>query len=140
MEVKYFGAMVLRGMMQAELPVVHIEPANQEYSLLYVSLKDSSKFCIRIGKLEKQIDIAFANEKGVKIKDIYESFASGNQCNELLLENELDICWLKNILDDKEYFRLENHILDYSSKNDQIIFEAGFRYAWSLFFDCMRER
>lgn len=139
MKVKYFGTMLLRGMMQAKLPVVHIEPANQEHSLLYVLLKDSSKFSIRIGSLEANKDFAFGNEKGVRIRDIYESFARSREYNEMLMKNEYDIAWLEKKISEKEFCRLERHILDYSSKNDEILFKAGFRYAWSLFCECMEK-
>lgn len=58
----------------------------------------------------------------------------------MLMKNEFNISELKAKLDYEEYYQLEKHILDYSSKNDEILFEAGFCYAWSLFCDCMREQ
>lgn len=52
------------------------------------------------------------------------------------MKNKLDMDWLMGKLEKEDYHRLENYVLDYSSRNDELIFRLGFRYAWSLFTEC----
>ena len=47
------------------------------------------------------------------------------------MNNDFDIDWLEGILDMKDYRKLENIILQYSSRNDELLFTLGFKYAWS---------
>ncbi|GFI30946.1 hypothetical protein IMSAGC013_02339 [Lachnospiraceae bacterium] len=54
------------------------------------------------------------------------------------MNNDFDIDWLADILDIKDYRKLENIILQYSSRNDELLFTLGFKYAWSLFMECAK--
>lgn len=54
------------------------------------------------------------------------------------MNNDFDIDWLEDILDMKDYRRLENIILQYSSRNDELLFTLEFKYAWSLFMECAK--
>jgi hypothetical protein len=54
------------------------------------------------------------------------------------MNNDFDIDWLEDILDMKDYRRLENIILQYSSRNDELLFTLRFKYAWSLFMECAK--
>ena len=78
-------------------------------------------------------------KKNLKISDIYDIFVASQNCYNMLCDNKLDIEWLKENMSREEYCKLENHIMDYSSKNDEILFKAGFQYAWSLFLECMEK-
>ncbi len=55
------------------------------------------------------------------------------------MNNDFDIDWLEDILDMKDYRKLENIILQYSARNDELLFTLGFKYAWSLFMECAKE-
>lgn len=74
-----------------------------------------------------------------RILEIYQMVISQQEFYNLALENNYDISWLKSKLEEDEYIRLENEILDYGNKNDEILFRAGFQYAWDLFQQCCRE-
>lgn len=78
-------------------------------------------------------------KKNSKISDIYDIFVASQSCYNMLWDNKLDIEWLKKKIRRKEYCRLENQIMDYSSKNDEILFKAGFEFAWSLFLECIEK-
>ena len=54
------------------------------------------------------------------------------------MNNDFDIDWLEDILDMKDYRKLENIILQYSARNDELLFTLGFKYAWSLFMECAK--
>lgn len=86
----------------------------------------------------ESLDLISMKEQA-KISDIYNVFVASQNCYNMLCDNKLDIEWLKENMSREEYCKLENHIMDYSSKNDEILFKAGFQYAWSLFLECMEK-
>lgn len=53
--------------------------------------------------------------------------------------NDFDIDWLKGELKLDDFLKLEDYILSYCSKNDELIFRLGFKYAWSLFRECVKK-
>ena len=74
-----------------------------------------------------------------RIHEIYEKYVSSWEYDEILMNNDFDIDWLEGILDMKDYRKLENIILQYSSRNDELLFTLGFKYAWSLFMECAKD-
>lgn len=58
---------------------------------------------------------------------------------EILMHNDFDIDWLKEKLEHDDYLKLEDYILYYCSRNDELIFRLGFKYAWSLFHECIEK-
>lgn len=71
-----------------------------------------------------------------RIQEIYQTVIVQPEFSELLQRNNFDISWLKSKLEDEEYEKLEDMIFDYGNQNDEIIFKAGFHYAWDLFLQC----
>lgn len=59
--------------------------------------------------------------------------------NEILMHNDFDIEWLLKELDFDSFRTLENYILYYCSKNNELLFRLGFKYAWSLLHECMQK-
>ncbi len=92
---------------------------------------------IKIEKHKPGEDFLFEmGETGSKIQDIYESYRNTTECNKTLMKNNLEIDWLLEKLEFKDYGKLEDYILYYSSRNDELLFKLGFQYAWSLFTEC----
>ena len=73
-----------------------------------------------------------------RIHGIYEKYVSSWENDEILMNNGFDIDWLEGILDMKDFRKLENIILQYSSRNDELLSTLGFKYAWSLFMECAK--
>lgn len=71
-----------------------------------------------------------------RITEIFYMIIEKPEYSELLLKNVYDISWLKQRLEYEEYTRLEDIILAYGCKNDEILFSAGFQFAWELFQQC----
>lgn len=140
MDVRYVGAMILRGIGQADLPIEEIKQIKKDNSLFSVETKDRSRFLIKIEKNDFEMDsIIFEQDEDKRIHSIFESFTQSRELNELLMRNEFDNDWLKEKLEHKDYRRLENDIMCYASKNDEILFAMGFKYAWSLFSECIEK-
>ncbi|EOT22284.1 hypothetical protein C805_03606 [Eubacterium sp. 14-2] len=55
------------------------------------------------------------------------------------VSNDFDIDWLEGELDIENYRKLEKYILYYCSGNDELLFRSGFKYAWSLFYECVQK-
>lgn len=70
------------------------------------------------------------------IDAIYHSFIQTKEYCEFLSTNEFNIDWLKSKLSGEDFYKLENDILGYVSRNDKLTFSAGFKYAWRLFHEC----
>jgi hypothetical protein len=73
-----------------------------------------------------------------RIHGIYEKYVSRWENDEILMNNDFDIDWLEGILDMKDFRKLENIILQYSSRNDELLSTLEFKYAWSLFMECAK--
>ena len=52
------------------------------------------------------------------------------------MQNNVDLDWLVGKLGKEDYRKLEDYILHFCLKNDELIFRVRFRYAWSLFSEC----
>jgi hypothetical protein len=76
------------------------------------------------------------NPETSAIDAVYHSFIQTKEYCEFLSENELDIDWLKSKLNEADFYKLENDMIGYASKNDKLMFLAGFKYAWKLFHEC----
>lgn len=71
-----------------------------------------------------------------KLSEIYQTVITKQEFYDLFQSNSFDISWLKPKLETKDYLNLEDIIFDYVNKNDELLFKAGFRYAWALFLQC----
>lgn len=71
------------------------------------------------------------------LSELYLLRTNGEPFYERARGNNFDIPWLQDRLSVEEYRRLENAILEYGSRNDEILFRAGFQCAWDLFRCCM---
>lgn len=78
-------------------------------------------------------------ENGGRIRSIFHSIQQDSDYIRLSEHNQFDIDWLKEKLSGDEFERLESNILEYASRNDENVFTMGFKYAWSLFFECMKD-
>lgn len=70
------------------------------------------------------------------IDAIYQSFIQTREYCECMSANEININWLKSKLNRDDFYKLENDILGYVSRNDRLTFSAGFKHAWQLFHEC----
>lgn len=93
----------------------------------YEKSKTGQEECFHVGK-----------EAEDKIGSIFRIVQQSSEYNQLSEAGEPDIDWLKEKLSREEFDRLECDILKYASNNDEMIFGMGFRYAWSLFCECIR--
>lgn len=71
-----------------------------------------------------------------RIQDIYLMAITQPEFNEQLRKNDFDILWLKSKLKQDDYVKLKEIIFDYGNNNNEILFKAGFQYAWDLFLQC----
>ncbi len=83
--------------------------------------------------MELQMD-----ETDSKLHEIYEHFTNTWEYNETLGNLDFDIDFLLDILDVKEYRRLEEYLLYYCSRKDELLSRLGFKYAWALFSECSK--
>ncbi len=74
-----------------------------------------------------------------KIHEIYEQYTNSQEFNDALMHDDIDIDWLEEKLDIENFRKLEDYILQYCSRNDELIFRLGFKYAWSLFHECIEK-
>lgn len=73
-----------------------------------------------------------------RIGSIFRAVQQTSEYNRVSGDVEPDIDWLKEKLSREDFDRLECAILKYASKNDELVFGMGFRYAWSLFCECIQ--
>ncbi|MCI8371014.1 MAG: hypothetical protein HFI75_01175 [Lachnospiraceae bacterium] len=67
---------------------------------------------------------------------MFERFTNSWEYNHIMMQNDVDLVWLKEKLDREDYWKLEKYIMNFCLKNDELLFRLGFRYAWSLFTEC----
>lgn len=91
------------------------------------------------GYTEQEAYLMGLDETNSKIHDIYERYTNSWEFNETLMHNDFNITWLLEELDYENYRKLEDYILCYCSRNDELLFRLGFKYAWSLFHECITE-
>ena len=140
MDMKNFAAMLLKDIEKSGLPIAEIKRIQSDKSLFAIETSDNSEFLIKIANRDAKRETFFLeiDETERRIHEIYEKYVSSWEYDEILMNNDFDIDWLEDILDMKDYRRLENIILQYSSRNDELLFTLGFKYAWSLFMECTK--
>lgn len=140
MNIEKFTDMLLKSFEKMEMPAVEVQPIKTDNSLFGVATPDDSQFLIKVGKCDTEEEKHFfeMNDTGSRIYEIFEKFTNSWEYNHTLMKNSIDIDWLMQKLEMEDYQRLEDYILDYSSRNDELIFRLGFRYAWSLFSECAK--
>lgn len=84
--------------------------------------------------MELQMD-----ETDSKLHEIYENFTATWEYNETLCNLDFDIDFLLDILDVKEYRRLEEYLRSYCSRKDELLFRLGFKYAWHYFLNAQNQ-
>lgn len=139
MEIEKFAALLFKGIRKAGLPSAEVERIKS--SLFGIAVSDDSQFLIKIGKREPKQEAAFLEMEKTdsKIHEIYEQFVNSWEYNQILLHHDFDIDWLLGELAPEDYRKLENYILHYCSRNDELLFRLGFQYAWSLFLECTKQ-
>lgn len=140
MDMKNFATMLLKDIEKSELPIAEIKRLQSDKGLFAIEISDDSEFLIKIAKRDAKRESFFLemDETERKIHEIYERYTNSWEYNEIFMNNDFDIDWLEDILDSKDYQKLENVILRYSSRNDELLFTLGFKYAWSLFMECAK--
>lgn len=138
MDIKNFAAMLLKDIEKSKLPVAEIERIQSDKGLFAVETSDNSQFLIKIAERDAKRKTFFLemDKTERRIHEIYEKYVGSWEYNEILLNNDFNIDWLEDILDIKDYRKLEDIILRYSAKNDELLFTLGFKYERSLFMEC----
>jgi hypothetical protein len=141
MDMKNFAATLLKVIEKSGLPIAEIKRIQSDKGLFAIETSDNSEFLIKIANREAKRETFFLeiDKTERRIHEIYEKYVSSWEYDEILMNNDFDINWLENILDMKDYRKLENIILQYSSRNDELLFTLGFKYAWSLFMECAKD-
>lgn len=136
MDIEKFGDILLKSIKKEETLVAEVERIKD--SLFGIAISDDSQFLIKIGKREPKQEAALLEmeESDSKIHEIYNKFADSWEYSLILKHNDFDISWLIGVLESEEYDKLEEYILHYCAKNDELLFRLGFKYAWSLFWEC----
>ena len=140
MDMKNFAAMLLKDIEKSGLPIAEIKRIQSDKGLFAIETSDNSEFLIKIANRNAKRETFFLeiDETERRIHEIYEKYVSSWEYDEILMNNDFDIDWLEGILDMKDYRKLENIILQYSARNDELLFTLGFKYAWSLFMECAK--
>ena len=137
MDIEKVAAMLIEAIGKAGLPILEVEQIKKNDSMFAIAASDDSQFLIKIEKHKPGEEILFEmGETDSKIQNIYDSYRNTAECNKMLMKNNLEIDWLLEKLEFKDYRKLEDYILYYSSRNDELLFKLGFQYAWSLFTEC----
>ncbi len=141
MDMESFAAMLLDSIGRAGLPIADVERLHENKCLFGIEMSDKSEFLLKIGKrdVEQEAHLIELDETDSKIHEIYERYTNSREYNEALMRNDFDIDWLEREVGIEKYRKLENEILYYCSRNDEILFRLGFKYAWSLFHECMEK-
>lgn len=123
-----------------ELTITGRKLSKEQCNMLEISTSDNSRFLPKIETcmpknppMELQID-----EADSKLHEIYENFTNTWEYNETMNNLDFDIYFLLDILDIKEYRRLEERLIYYCSRKDELLFKLGFKYAWALFSECAK--
>lgn len=139
MDIKKFIDILLQGIKNGSMPNVEVEQIKE--SLFGIAVSDDSQFLIKIGRREPEQEQFFLEmeDKDNKIHEIYERFANSWEYDLILRHNDFNIEDLVGDMELKAYQKLEDYILCYCSKNDELLFRLGFKYAWSLFLECSKK-
>lgn len=141
MNIESFAAKLFETMRKSGIPIKDVEQLHENKWLFGIEMSDKSEFFLKIGErnAEQEAYLMDLDEKDSKIHEIYERFTNSWEYNNALMHNDFDIDWLDEKLDIKDYRKLEDYILRYCSRNDEILFRLGFKYAWSLFHECIEK-
>lgn len=72
-----------------------------------------------------------------RIDKIYEDFILSDSYNKKAVkENLLDLHWIEEQINKRDFIKLEKDISDYVILNDRDMFRGGFQCAWELFQKC----
>ncbi len=139
MDIEKFADMLLKGMKEADMPNIEVERIKS--SLFGIAVSDDSQFLIKIGRREPEQEETFLEmeDEDNKIHEIYERFASSWEYDLIMRHNDIDIEDLVGDMELKAYRKLEDYILSYCTKNNELMFRLGFKYAWSLFMECSKK-
>lgn len=137
MDNESFASMLLKSIRMASLPVADVERLHENKWLFGVEMSDKSEFLLKIRKrdAEQEAYLMGVDETNSKIHDIYERYTNSWEFNETLMHIDFNITWLLEELDYENYRKLKDYILCYCSRNDELLFRLGLKYAWSLFHD-----
>ena len=140
MDMKNFAAILLKDIEKSGLPIAEIKRIQSDKGLFAIETSDNSEFPIKIASRDAKRETFFLeiDETERRIHGIYEKYVSSWGNDEILMNNDFDIDWLEGILDMKDFRKLENIILQYSSRNDELLSTLEFKYAWSLFMECTK--
>ena len=140
MDMKNFAAMLLKDIEKSGLPIAEIKRIQSDKGLFAIETSDNSEFLIKIANRNAKRETFFLeiDETERRIHEIYEKYVNSWEYDEIHMNNDFDIDWLEDIWDMKDYRKLENIILQYNSRNDELLFTLGFKYAWSLFMECAK--
>lgn len=141
MDIESFASMLLKSIGRSGLPIADVERLHENKCLFGIEMSDKSEFLLKIGKrdAEQEAYLMELDETDSKIHDLYERFTNSWEYNDALMHNDFDIDWLLGELDIENYRKLEDYILYYCSRNDELLFRLGFKYAWSLFHECIEK-
>lgn len=139
MTIEKFADALLKGIKNVGMPDVEVERIKS--SLFGIAVSDDSQFLIKIGRREPKQEESFLEmeDEDNKIHQIYERFANSWEYDVILRHNDLDIEDLVGDMDIKAYRKLEDYIIQYCTKNNELLFRLGFKYAWSLFMECSKK-
>jgi hypothetical protein len=139
MDIEKFADMLLKGIKKGGMPDIEVERIKS--GLFGIAVSDDSQFLIKVGRREPEQEETFLEmeEEGGKIHEIYERFANSWEYDLILRHNDFDIDELVGGMELEAYRKLEDYILEYCSKNDELLFRLGFKYAWSLFTECAKK-
>lgn len=139
MDTEKFADMLLKGIKKGGMPDIEVERIKS--GLFGIAVSDNSQFLIKVGRREPEQEETFLEmeEEGGKIHEIYERFANSWEYDLILRHNDFNIEDLVGNMELKAYQKLEDYILYYCSKNDELLFRLGFKYAWSLFLECSKK-
>lgn len=142
MNIEKFTEKFFTCLKKMEMPAVKVQPIKADNSLFVITTSDDSQFLIKVGKCGTEEETHFCNKEkmGGRIHEIFEKYTNSREYNHALMQNNIDIDWLIGKLEREDYRILENYILEYGSRNDEIIFQLGFKYAWSLFSECAENK
>ena len=139
MNIKNFSTMLLKEIENSGLPVTEIKRLQTDKGLFGIAASDNSQFLLKIAKHNtmNESTLLELDETEDKIHEIYETFTNSWEYSEILMNETFNIDWLLDILDDEDYWKLENYILHYCSRNDELLFRL--KYTWSLFIECAKQ-
>lgn len=138
MDLESFAAALLKSIKKTGLPIARAERIRPHKAMFRIGMSDQSEFWLQIGKQDslRESSLEKRDQKNGKIHEIFENCASGREYNDALMREDIDLEWLLGELELKDFRKLEDYILRYSSRNEEIVFRQGFQYAWSLFCEC----